>query len=558
MSGGSSAQGPHRPLLGRQPLAMRWRGALLGLCMAWPGLGQAATPVAPAASAASAASADAGADPGLKDIAVESHGSLATRGRSLRYHAWAGQLAVHDSDDKPGAAMSYVAYFLDQPASVAPRPLAFVYNGGPGSASVWLHLGALGPLRIVTANGRPMPAAPYRLVPNEDSLLDACDLVFVDAPGTGFGRIAPAEKDPDKLKERRKAYWGVDQDAQAFERFVKQFLSRYQRWNSPKYLIGESYGTLRSAVLVSLLQQDSIDVNGVVLLSQTLSYNLGVDAPQLAPGEDLAYALALPTYAATAWYHHRLPDFSDASQAGLEALVSEVRRFAMGDYLQALSAGAALEPARRAAVIHRMSRYTGLPEAYLARANLRVNGGMFAHELLADQGLVVGRFDTRYSGPALDPMGKEADYDPQSSAISSAYVSAYNDYARRVLRLPPAWEYKPEADASVEDLWDYRHRPPGADKPLAITPNALPDLASALVQNPHLRVETEAGYFDLATPFGQAEYELDHLPVPAALRAHVQVRHYRAGHMMYDDPASLAELHQHLVRFIRDTDNLAP
>jgi carboxypeptidase C (cathepsin A) len=411
---------------------------------------------------------------------------------------------------------------------------------------------------VLTGNGRAGPPAPYRMVDNEFSLLDVADLVFVDAPGTGFGRIVAVDRiksrEREKLKDKEKEFWGVDQDAQAFARFIKKFLARQGLWNAPKFLFGESYGTTRSAVLAQVLhEQEGVDVNGIMLLSQTLNYALSVDEPQYNPGADLPYALALPTFAATAWYHRKLPAWSDRSPQTLERLVAQTRRFALEEYLPALLAGGGLEPARRRAVAERLAGFIGLKPDYLEKADLRVNGGTFGNQLLADEGLTVGRLDTRYSGPSLDRLAKESAYDPQSSAISSAYVSAYNDYARRVLGFDADREYRLYAE--VFKVWDFRHKPPGATEPIPGLVNVMPDLATLMRMQPRLKVATFMGYFDLATTFFAAEYELAQLPIPPALRANLELHLFPSGHMMYDDPPSLKALHGHIANFVRESSS---
>jgi len=518
---------------------------------------------APAASASGNESQDGEPDPAkderLRERSEETQGSVSIKGQRIDYRAVAGLLTIDDSKEEASASVSYVAYFRKTEPNAPPRPVTFLYNGGPGSATVWLHIGAFGPKRVLTGNGQRGPSAPYRLVDNEFSLLDASDLVFIDAPGTGFGRIVAVDKNKakerEKLKDKEKEFWGVDQDAHAFSRFIRKFLTRYKLWNAPKYLFGESYGTTRSAVLINLLQnEDAVDFNGVILLSQILNLGFSPDEPQFTPGVDLPYALALPTYAATAWYHRRLPAYEDRSPQTLEALLATVKQFALGDYLQALAAGPGLDPARRRQVAETLSGYIGLSPAYLEKADLRVNGGMFTNTLLGDAGLSVGRLDSRYTGPSLDRLAKESAYDPQASAIASAYVSAYNDYVRNTLKFDSELGYRPFLD--LWKNWDYRHRPPNADRNLQQTVNVMPDLAAAMSTNPKLQVSMQAGYFDLATPFFAAEYELMHLPILAGLRANIQVQHYPAGHMMYDDPASLSRLHDNIAAFVRGTDNL--
>src|SRR6202035_3229808 len=359
-----------------------------------------------------------------------SKGSVTIGGSVINYDAYAGTLVVHpkdwddvpqnaDPDPKnrgPEASMFYVAYFKAENKG-APRPVTFFYNGGPGSSSVWLHMGAFGPKRVRTLDDSHTPAAPYSIVNNEYSLLDASDLVFVDAPGTGFSRIAG--------KDREKVFYGVDQDAWAFADFITQFLGKYGRWNSPKYMFGESYGTTRAAVLANVLETErDVDFNGVIMLSQILNFSFSADRAEANPGVELPYQLALPTYAAAAWYHHKLP----GQHKELTALLTEVEHFAMSDYQQALEAGPTLAPEQRHAVVAKLHEYTGLPAEYIEKANLRVTPGEFEKTLQDDTDTTTGRLDTRFSGPTLDPLSKAAEYDPQSAAISSAYVSAFNDY----------------------------------------------------------------------------------------------------------------------------------
>jgi carboxypeptidase C (cathepsin A) len=494
-----------------------------------------------------------------------SKGSVTIDGRHIDYDAYAGTIVVHpkdwddvpqnapkdeDKNPRPESSMFYAAYFktADKGGSdkggsdkgAATRPVTFVFNGGPGSSSVWLHMGAFGPRRVVTADDSHTPAAPYPLVNNDYSLLDATDLVFIDAPGAGFSRIAGTD--------REKAFYGVDQDAQAFADFIVQFLSKYGRWNSAKYLFGESYGTTRSAVLIGVLETDRlIDFNGVIMLSQILNFDASPDGPQANPGVELPYQLALPTYAATAWYHHKVP----ASPPDLGAFLTEVEHFAMNDYALALAAGSTLPAAQRDAIAAKLHEYTGLPVAYILKADLRINGGEFEKTLLDDAGLTTGRLDTRFAGPTMDPLSKEADYDPQSAAISSAYVSVYNDYVRKELKYGQDKEFKPIIE--VEKIWNFSHRPPEGTQTLSPPTNVMPDLAAAMKYNPSLHVMLNGGYFDLATPYYEGIYEMQHLMIPATLQKNIEYAHYRSGHMVYAHNDSLKELHAKVADFIRRT-----
>jgi carboxypeptidase C (cathepsin A) len=501
----------------------------------------------------------------FKAESVTSTGTVSIGGQSISYQAVAGTLVVHpkDWDDVPRdpkaerggpglgddadaknptaeASMFYAAYFKNGGGS---RPVTFIYNGGPGSSTVWLHMGAFGPRRIVTATDGHTPAAPYSLINNGSSLLDATDLVFIDAPGTGFSRIAG--------KDKEKAFFGVDQDAYAFAEFISQFLTKYGRWNSPKYLFGESYGTPRSAVLINQLETErAIDFNGVILLSQILNFDLSPDRPTGNPGIDLPYQTVLPTYAATAWYHKKLP----GEHRELEALLAEVEQFAMGDYARALAAGSDLKPADKRAVAEKLHQYTGLSVEYILKADLRIDGGEFRQNLQDDIGLTTGRLDTRFSGPDIDPLSQRADYDPQSTALSSAYVSAFNDYVRKDLRFGDGKDFKHSIAAGRN--WSFAHQQPGQNqRPSAgrQAANVMPDLANAMKINPNLKIQLHAGYFDLATPFYQGVYEMHHLPIPANLDANIEYKFYDSGHMVYAKDSSLKLLHDNVAGFIRRT-----
>jgi carboxypeptidase C (cathepsin A) len=448
------------------------------------------------------------------------------------------QLALNDpkepKDAAPTARMSYVAYFKKD-AKAEERPVTFFFNGGPGSSSVWLHMGSLGPKHVVTGGDQHLPAAPYKMVDNADTLLDVSDLVFIDMPGTGFGRLLG--------KEPEKAFWGVDEDANAFARFIARFITKYNRWNSPKYIFGESYGTTRSAVLANILEnRRDIDLNGVILLSQIFNFSTDIDVPTFNPGVDLPYQLALPTYAATAWYHKKLPQ----QPAALEPFLKTVEAYAMGPYAHALALGTDLGQEEKQQVAEKLHEYTGLPAAYLLKANLRVSGGQFEKALQDDQDLTTGRLDTRYSGPSMNPLSEQADYDPQSAAISSAYVSIFNDYVRRELKYGEGQTFL--AGALFNGFrWDMSHNGN------TIGLNVAPDLAEALKANPRLHVMVNGGYYDLATPYFAAAYEEKHLPIPQSLAANIQYAWYESGHMVYLREECLKQLHDRVAAFIQST-----
>jgi len=492
----------------------------------------------------------------FKPEAVHSEGTVTVGGQVIAYNAVAGTIIVHprgwDDAAKPAgpgseggnanpqaeASMFYTAYFK-KGAPSADRPITFIYNGGPGSSTMWLHLGAFGPKRIVTVdNGAHTPAAPYSLVNNNSSLMDVSDMVFIDAPGAGFSRIAGRDKE--------KAFWGVDEDAAAFTSFITNFLSQYGRWNSPKYLFGESYGTPRSAVLINNLETgESVDFNGVILLSQILNFALSVDGAENNPGSDQAYITAMPTYAATAWFRNLVPN----KPADLETYLKEVEAFATGDYALALQQGSLLDPAKKQAIAAQYAKYTGLPADYVLRADLRITGGEFEKQLQAGSGMTTGRLDTRFQGPDMDPLAKEAAYDPQAAALSSAYVSGFNEYARKTLGYGEGKSFKPSIN--VFRFWNNNHVPPGRGfgAPRAML-NVMPDLASAMKYNPSLKVMLLGGYYDLATPFYQGWYEMHHLQMPDALQANISYHYYQSGHMVYAHEASLKALHDDVAAFI--------
>ena len=402
-------------------------------------------------------------------------------------------------------------------------------------------MGAFGPRRVVTLDGSHTPGAPYPMVSNEYSLLDVSDLVFVDAPGTGFSRVAGTDKE--------KAFYGVDQDAQAFADFIVQFLSKYGRWNSPKYLFGESYGTTRAAVLANVLQNErALDLNGVILLSQILVFDASIDVPQFNPGVDLAYEVALPSFAATAWYYHRLPDHA----GDLKPLLTEVEQFALGDYARALDAGSTLSAEQRTAIATKLHEFTGLSQGYILKSDLRINGGQFEKTLKDDADITIGRLDSRFQGPTMDPLSREADYDPQSASMRSAYVSVFNEYSRRTLEYGREQIFKPFSIEAARS-WNRLHQPPGADTTIAQATNVALDLAAAMKYNPQLHVLLTGGYFDLATPFFEGIYEMQHLPIPASLRGNIEYAYYPSGHMMYAHEDSLRDLHNKVADFIRRT-----
>ncbi len=468
-----------------------------------------------------------------EESSVTEH-SIRIAGETIPYKATAATILLKDDKGEAKASVFYVAYTRSDVKDLSQRPVSFLYNGGPGSSTAWLHMGAFGPKRVVTSNAQPTPPAPYRLEDNPNSLLDKTDLVFIDAIGTGFSHAVGKAKDKD--------FWGIDQDVQAFAEFINTYVSRNNRWNSPKFLIGESYGTFRSAALGNYLQDhDGMDLNGIVLISTVLDLST-ISFPQ---GNDLPYIFYLPSYAATAWYHKVLKE----RPADLNEFLTRARQFAATEYADALMKGSNLGPEEQARVVKKLASFTGLSEDYLSKGRLRINLFQFMEELQRATGQTTGRLDSRFSGPTLDLLGEYAAYDPQETAISGAFTAALNDYMRRELKFGQDKTYLLMSEAAGRE-WDWKRRP-GRDRGFFPgAPNVEGDLAQALVSNPHLKVEVENGLYDLATPFFATEYTMDHLGVPPELRKHIHLEYYDAGHMMYLRDETLAKLKSNVGAFV--------
>jgi carboxypeptidase C (cathepsin A) len=466
------------------------------------------------------------------------HHEMSLDGRSLKYTATAGTLVIRDEEDKPYGSIFYVAYTLDG-AEAKARPVSFLYNGGPGSATLWLHMGSFSPVRIVTDSPKPTAGPPFQLVPNQDSLLDKSDLVFIDAPLTGYSRAVG--------KGQPKDFTGVDQDLHAFDRFIVRYISVNQRWNSPKFLIGESYGTTRSAALADMLGNDGVQLNGVVLISSILNYSIR------AGGYDMLYIGNIPSYAAAAWYFNKVQN----KPGDLAAWVQQAREFASGPYAHALFAGDALAAAELDSVAKEVSRFTGLSADYVKEANLRVSPSRFRKEVLRDQRMTLGRYDMRFEGEDLDAAGENPSYDASESGISGAFIGALHNYLETELNYQSTDEYRPSAGNVGQ--WDWKHRPTsggggpgGGGGGEQAQPYVAADLASAIRKNPHLHVFSANGYFDLATPFFITEYDVTHMDLPAELRGNVQFGYYPSGHMIYLNVEALHKLRADLEKFIAD------
>jgi carboxypeptidase C (cathepsin A) len=494
-------------------------------------LAQAQPPAAPAAEAKPTETKPATEAPPKEESSVTDH-TIHIGGQTIAYKATAATILLKNDKDEPVASMYSTAYTRSDVKDLSQRPIAFIYNGGPGSASVWLHMGAFGPRRVVTENAAPTGPGPYQLVDNSESLLDKTDMVFIDPVGTGFSHVVG--------KGENKDFWGVDQDVHSLAQFIRMYISRNNRWNSPKFLIGESYGTFRSVALGNYLQDhDGIYVNGIVLISSVLD----VSTLEFNTGDDRSYIFYIPSYAAAAWYYKTLKNRPD----DLDAFVKDARQFASTEYATALMKGSNLTDAEKADIAKKLSSFTGLSEDYLIKANLRVNLPQFQAELQRSRGLVVGRYDSRYSGPTQDLLAENAQYDPSYSAVSGAFTAAVNSYIREELKFNPELTYRvlPE---EVSEHWDWKHpATPGGD-PSA--PSVDQDLVSAFTDNTHLRVQVENGFFDMATPFFATEYTMDHLGLSADLRSRIEFQYYRSGHMIYLNEKELPRLKANVATFI--------
>ncbi len=459
---------------------------------------------------------------------VATHHELTLDGKVLKYTATAGNLILRDEDDKPYGSIFYVAYTLDG-AEPGTRPVSFLYNGGPGSATLWLHMGSFSPVRVQTDSPNPTAGPPFKVTPNEDSLLDKTDLVFIDAPLTGYSRAVG--------KGTAKDFNGVDQDLRAFDRFIQRYLTVNQRWNSPKFLIGESYGTTRSAALADMLGNDGVQLNGVALISSILNYNVR------AGGYDSIYVFNLPSYAAAAWYFNKIPN----KLADVAAWVQQAREFAAGPYADALFMGDNLPAAQLDEVAKQVAHFTGLSVDYIKEANLRISPTRFRKEVLRDDRKTLGRYDMRFEGVDTDAAGEYPSYDASDTGISGAFIAALHDYLQRDLKYDSTDTYKPSAESIGQ--WDWKHKPTSGGGEQA-QPYVAADLAAAIRKNPHLHVFSANGYFDLATPFFATEYDLDHMNLDPALRGNVQFGYYPSGHMIYLNVEALHKLKGDLSAFI--------
>jgi carboxypeptidase C (cathepsin A) len=461
--------------------------------------------------------------------AVTQH-SVTIGGTPWAYTARAGTITLRDDQERATASVFYTAYTVDAPN----RPVTFVYNGGPGSSTMWLRMGSFGPVRVQAANGRSTGPAPYTIADNPYSLLDKSDLVFIDMPDSGFGRITPGKE---------KEFFGVDQDAAAFGQFIQRYLTTFHRWNSPKFLFGESYGTTRSAALSKWLFDHGIALNGIVLLSSILNFGLDYGNGEPNANGDWPFVLYLPTEAATAWYHDKVRN----KPASLRAYVADVEHFAMTQYLDALYKGNRLGARERNAVAARLAYYLGIPQSYVLESNLRVPYDRYQRELLRGQDVVFGRLDSRYTTYGLHASSNEGPpWDPTDSSIDAPYTTAINAYLRDDLKYDTPLQYRTNIYgiiyANGQEGWDFTHNRRSPT-------NVAPDLAEVMSQNPSMKVFSANGYYDFATPLFATVYTLQHLHIAPALQQNITFGFYESGHMVYLNPDALAQFKHDLSRW---------
>ncbi len=493
-----------------------FRLTTLTLLAAAAAFGQTA---APPAAAKPAADEKFPAPEAVEKISKTQH-SFDSAGQKFSYTALAGTLLLKKEEGKPRASVFFVSYTRDNAGDASKRPVTFIFNGGPGSSSVWLHMGAFGPKRVEMGPDGAQPTPPYSLVDNNDSLLPFTDMVFIDPVSTGFSRPAPGA-DPQQ-------FHGLEGDLESVSDFIRLYLTRYERWSSPKFLAGESYGTTRaSALSLYLLRNHGIYLNGITLISSVLNF----ETIEFNSGNDLPYILFLPSFTASAWYHKKLP----ADLAGdLSKAVEESRQFAAGEYTLALMKGDKLTAAERQEIARKLARFTGLPEKYILLSNLRVSDFKFFGELLHDEGRSIGRYDSRLIGIPADPAARGFDYDPSYASVQGAYTSMFNAYVHS--------ELKYDSDLPYEILtghvrpWSYKE-----------FENRYVDVSSrlreAITENPSLKVLSMNGYYDLATPFFATEYTVHHMGLDPSLAGNVSFFYCGAGHMIYTNKSCLDKMH---------------
>ena len=474
-------------------------------------------------SAAVAASREETFGPAEEKVSTTSH-TVRIDGREIKYTATVGTIPIRLDNNTVQARMFFVAYTKDG-EDPRTRPVSFLYNGGPGSATIWLHMGSFAPKHVQMAEDGFQPAPPFRLLDNENSLIDATDLVFVDAISTGFSRTAAGVSSEQ--------FHGQEGDIRAFGEFINGWITTYNRWGSPKYLIGESYGTIRSAGLSAELQnRHGVELNGIVLVSSLLSYQ----TLSPAPNNDIAWAANLETFTADAWFHKKLSPELQAK--GLKQVVDESRTFAWGDYMAALTRGNALTDGERTAMAGRIARLTGLSPAFIVASNLRVSADRFRKELLRDQRLTIGRLDGRFTSLDLDAAGERQEFDPSNQALSGPYTAMFQDYLRNELKWESELHYASPANVQP---WTYDQNR-YMDKTEA--------LRGTMARNPFLKVFVAIGYYDMATIMGGAEFNFTHIAYDKQITNRVSYGYYEGGHMMYIRPSAHHALKLDIVKFV--------
>jgi carboxypeptidase C (cathepsin A) len=454
-------------------------------------------------------------------------------GKNIDYTVTAGTMLMKNDKDEATALFGYTAY-VAKGGNKSERPVMFAYNGGPGSASLWLHMGILGPQRAVIADAGWSDNGPYKRVNNEYSIIDEVDLVMIDPVGTGFSKPVGVGKGED--------FWGVDQDIKSVSEFIVQYLTENKRWASPKFILGESYGGIRSGgVAYYLLNKHMVALNGVILVSPFMEFATGF----AGMGIDLPHVMFLPTFASTANYHGALSE----KREDLKAFMDEVAEFALNEYAPALLKGSRISDTERAAVLVKLSEYTGLSEEYWDLANLRINEGRFTKELSRATGVTIGRIDSRFSGNMINRVGESMSYDPMTTSIGPGYLAAFMDYYQNDLGVEDVGNYT--VFGNVFGAWDWSHAQPDLQGFKLPIPNTSVDLTMAMKQNPSMRVLVQQGYYDLATPHLATEYYIDHMDLSDELRQNIELVYYEAGHMMYVHEPSMVKYKADLARFIQ-------
>jgi carboxypeptidase C (cathepsin A) len=469
-----------------------------------------------------------------KGYLSETSQTLTIGTQKIALTAKAGTMQLRDEQNKPIALFGYTAYTKN--GADSKRPIVFAFNGGPGSSSFWLHMGVLGPKRVIVKDPEFTPGAPYEIVNNEYSVLEVADLVMIDPIGTGLSVPIGEAKFQD--------FWGVDQDVRSISLFIAQYLRENNRYNSPKYLLGESYGTFRNAALMAKLFDMGIALNGVIMVSAVFDLRTLL----FPPNDDLPYLVHFPTYAVTSWYHGKL----DKKYSDLNSFLAEIRSFTESEYLTALFKGNRLSTIEKNNIADKLSAYTGISKEFWLKGNLKITAGEYFQELLRTEGQTVGRLDSRFKGYNLDLLSQTADYDPQSAAISPAYIAGFLDYFYNQLKVSPEQYYTTSAGGREGFKWDWSHRGNIIWNANAAV-NTANDMARTMVRDPNVKVLILNGYYDLATVFYGVEHTIDHLELPEELRKNIIMEYYEAGHMMYTHQPSLEKFKKDVNGFILNT-----